>query len=716
MTLDHLFHPRSIAVVGASNAQGKVGHSVIRNLVDSGFGGKVYPINLREAEVVGLKAYPSVLDVEDEIDLAVICIPARFAVEAMRQCAEKCVKAVVIITAGFKEVGGRGAERERQIVEIAKKSGLRVLGPNCLGLITGEFNVSFASQQPLMGDIAIMSQSGAMLTGILDWSLGNGVGFSSFISLGNKADVDEVDLFEYLADDPATKLILAYLEDVHDGDKFFRVLEACGRRKPIIILKSGRSEAGAQAASSHTGSLAGSDVAYTLAFKKVGVTRAVTISELFDLALVFKSLKVPKGDKFAVITNAGGPGIIATDAFSDNDLGFAQFSPEVVKKLQEGLPEEAAVYDPVDIIGDATPDRYEFALDAIFQEDDEVCAGALVIVTPQAQTNPPGVTDVLLRIHEKYPDKALVAAYIGGKSMAEAKHRLIEGGVPCFDFPEQGIKALKFLETFGRFLRSGVACSDDERVDLNLDAIRAVIDDARADGRNVLLDHETSAIFQELGITHPKSKLARTAAEAADAAEELGFPVVMKVVSPQILHKSDVGGVVLPVNSREEAVKAFVDIISNVKRLGPADAEIYGVSVQEMLRVDQMKKATELIVGVSRDPQWGPLLMFGLGGIFVNFLKDVAFELTYKFTRADARRLMASTKAYSLLQGVRGEPPSDIPGLEQVLLRIAQLVNEVPDLVELDVNPLIAFAEDDDPTYSAVDIKMTITHKETPRS
>ncbi|MHA1731819.1 MAG: acetate--CoA ligase alpha subunit [Promethearchaeota archaeon] len=706
-TLDVFFNPHSIAVIGASATQGKVGHSVLQNILQSGYAGEVYPINIREPEILGHKAYKSVLVVPGKVELAVICIPSRFAVSAVEECGKKGVKGVVIITAGFKEVGGEGAVRENQIVELGKKYGMRILGPNCLGIISLAMNASFASQHPPKGDIAIMSQSGAMLTGILDWSMGNNIGFSSFISLGNKCDIDEVDLFEYLAQDPNTKIILAYLEDIHDGAKFFRVLEACGRRKPIIILKSGRSEAGAQAASSHTGSLAGSDIAYTLAFEKVGVTRAITISELFDYALVFRSQPVPKGDKFAVITNAGGPGIIATDAFSDNDLGFARFSQGCIEKLLEGLPEEANVYDPVDIIGDAPPERYKFAIETIFQEEDEVCAGALVILTPQAQTNPPKVSSVMIEIAKRYPGKILIGAYIGGAQLREPKVELIRNGIPCFDFPEQGIQALKALERFGAFQRGDV-CSDIERIDVNAEKVLEIIRGVRADGRTVLLNYETSAIFEEFRITHPKSKLATSAAQAADFAEEMGFPVVMKIVSPQIIHKSDVGGVILPISSREEVVKAYVDIISNVKRLGPSDAKIYGVEVQEMIDIKSMKKSTELIIGVSRDPQFGPLIMFGLGGIFVNFLKDVAFGLTYRFTRDDAKRIMHSTKAFSLLQGVRGEPPSDIRGIEKVLMMIAQLVNEFHDIVELDINPLIAFAEDDKPSYSAVDIKITI--------
>lgn len=705
MKLEVLFNPKSIAIIGASATTGKVGNSVLQNVIQSGFSGEIYPINPKGGEILGHEAYKSVLDVPGEIDLGVICIPARFAGDAVDECGRKGVKGLIIITAGFKEIGGKGIEREKRIADLAEKYGFPVLGPNCLGIISRTLNASFASQQPLPGDIAFISQSGAMLTGILDWSLGNEIGFSAFVSIGNKVDVDETDLIEYLSGDANTKIILAYLEDIHDGDKFLRVLSQCAKKKPVIILKSGRSEAGAAAASSHTGSLAGSDIAYDLAFEKVGVIRAETIGDLFDYAMVFENQPVPAGKKFAVITNAGGPGIIATDAFEDSRLGFARFSEVCLKELREGLPEEANIFNPVDIIGDAPPERYKFALDTIFKEDPEVCSGALVILTPQAQTNPPGVTKVLIEVAEQFPDKTMIGAYIGGKALHDPKNKLIKHGIPCFDFPEQGIKALKTLELFGDY-RQAVCKDEPERFDVDQDRVREIIQTVRDDNRTVLLNYETSGIFEAYGITHPKTRLANSAKDAATFTEDIGFPVVMKVVSPQIMHKSDVGGVVLNIKNREEAINAYVDIISNVKKLGPVNARIYGIEVQEMINVDAKQKSTELIIGVNRDPQFGPLIMFGLGGIFVNFLKDVAFRLSHNFRREDAKKLMQGTKAYSLLLGVRGQGPSDIESLENVLLRIAQLVNDFDDITELDINPILAFAKGEG--YSAVDIKITI--------
>ncbi|HMF32819.1 MAG TPA: acetate--CoA ligase family protein [Candidatus Lokiarchaeia archaeon] len=709
-SLDILFNPKSVAIIGASATAGKVGYSVIRNIIDSGYPdrGQVYPINPKETEIEGLPAYQTIGEVPDEVELAVICIPAKFVGDAAKECGEKGVKVIVVITAGFKEIGGKGAEREKELVQICTDYNMRMLGPNCLGLITPVINATFAASSPKKGNIAFISQSGAMMTGILDWSANQPIGFSSFISIGNKANIDAVDLIEYLAGDAETAMILAYMEDTKDGVKFLEVVTQAAKEKPIIILKSGRSAAGAQAASSHTGSLAGSDIAYDLAFKRSGVLRAKTISDVFNYALVFSNLPLPKSSNFAIVTNAGGPGIVATDAFEDNELGFSRFSEPILKELREGLPEEANIYDPVDIVGDATPERYKFALETIFKEPDEICQGALVILTPQGQTNPPMVVDLLVEVMQQNPGKLLVGAFIGGKTLAEPMQKMVANKIPCYPFPEEGIQALKGMVQYSAY-RDRPIKEWPARYDVDMDRVREILDGVKKDNRRVLLTSEASEIFTKYGILNPPTILSTSADKAAEAAESIGFPVVMKIVSPQILHKSDIGGVKLDITSREEVIRSYVEIISNAKKLGPQNAQIYGVEVQKMIERSDRKKTTEIIIGMNRDAQWGPMLMFGLGGIYVNFLKDVAFELAYKYDSEDALNQMSRTKAFTILKGVRGEPPSDVNALGDVLVRISQMVNDFPEIAEIDINPLLAFeliegAEN----YTAVDIKITI--------
>ncbi len=708
--LDILFNPKSIAIVGASATKGKVGYSVIRNAFLSGFDkiGKIWPINPKETSIMDLKAYPTITDVPESVDMAVICIPARAVNAVAVDCGKKGVQVLVVITAGFKETGSKGAERERELLATCKKYGMRMLGPNCLGLITPSVNVTFAASSPKKGNIAFLSQSGAMMTGILDWSATQPIGFSSFISLGNKGDIDAVDLVQYLSEDPNTAMILAYLEDNKNGPKFLDTVSIAAKKKPIIFLKSGRSAAGAQAASSHTGSLAGSDVAYDLAFKKAGVLRVKTISDIFNMALVFSNQPLPGGDQFAIVTNAGGPGIVATDAFEDNDLGFSRFSEETLKQLREGLPEEANIYDPVDIVGDATPERYKFALETIFKEPDNICAGALIILTPQAQTQPDRVVDLFIELAKQFPAKLMVGAFIGGQTLTGPILKMVQNKIPCYPFPEEGVAALRGMVQYAKY--KIIPIKDwPARFKVNKARVQKILADAKADGRKVLLNYENSEIFTSYGIANPPTILANSADKAAAAADEIGFPVVLKIVSPQILHKSDIGGVKLNIKSREEVIRAYVEIVSNAKRFGPPNAQIYGVEVQKMINRAEHKKTTEIIIGMNRDMQWGPLLMFGLGGIYVNFLKDVAFELAYKFDKEDALSLMSRTKAFTILKGVRGEPPSNVEEIADILVRISQLVNDFPEISEIDINPLLAFEQTEGANnYLAVDIKITI--------
>ena len=709
--ISFFFNPKSIAVIGASEKEGKVGNTVLNNIINSGYSGKIFPINPKAREICDLPCYTSVLDVSGDIDIAIFVIPGKFVNKAAEECGKKEVKGLIIISAGFKEVGGEGVKREEELIKISKKYNMRILGPNCLGLIGLNYNGSFAAETPKKGEIAMISQSGAMLTGMMDYSMTQAFGFSCNISLGNKADLGAVDFIKYLADDENTKVILCYLESIKDGEKFLSVLPRATRKKPIVILKSGVSEAGARAASSHTGALAGIDIAYDLAFSKSGVIRAKTIEDLFDYGEIFLYQPVPKENSFAIITNAGGPGIVATDAFEREDLKFASFSEPILHSLRKNLPLEAAIFNPIDIVGDAKPDRYDFTIKTVFglnsgqDYGDITTQGALIIVTPQAQTKPTEVARLIHNIFSNHLNgKPIVCSFIGGKNISEGREFLKQNHIPCYHFPDRAAHSLRTLIKRREYLNS-TALDELEILSfkVNKERIAEIFSNVRKDRRMVLLSYETSEVFDCYGIKSPKSRLAQTPRQAMKLQSEIGKSV-MKIVSPNIIHKTDVGGILLNIETEQDAFEAYIQIVNNAKKFGPQNAKIYGVEVQQMIDIKSEVKVNEIIIGMSRDSQFGPLLMFGTGGIYANFIKDVAFALSHKFTKTDAKKLISSTKLNSLLQGVRGEAPSDIDAIIDVLLRLSQLVNDFPDIVELDINPLLAFIKG----YSAVDIKITI--------
>ncbi|MFW9877167.1 MAG: acetate--CoA ligase alpha subunit, partial [Candidatus Thorarchaeota archaeon] len=459
--ISFFFNPKSIAVIGASEKEGKVGNTVLNNIINSGYTGKIFPINPTAKEICGLNCYKTVLDVSEDIDIAIFVIPAKFVNTAAEECGKKKLKGLIIISAGFKEIGGEGVEREEDLVKICKKYKMRILGPNCLGFIGLNYNGSFAAETPKKGGIAMISQSGAMLTAMMDISMNETYGFSCNISLGNKADLGAVDFIEFLANDQNTKVILCYLESIKDGDRFFEVLPKATRKKPIVILKSGTSEAGAKAASSHTGALAGADIAYELAFEKCGVIRAKTIEDLFDYGEIFLYQPIPKANSFAIITNAGGPGIIATDAFEREGLKFSMFSEPILHSLRENLPSEAAIFNPIDIIGDAPPNRYEFTIKTVFGLNsgqnfgDITTEGALIILTPQAQTKPTEVAKLIHNVTSKdLKAKPVVCSFIGGKNVLEGKEYLKQNHIPCYHFPDRAAHSLKTLTKRRKYLDS----------------------------------------------------------------------------------------------------------------------------------------------------------------------------------------------------------------------------------------------------------------------
>jgi acetyltransferase len=681
--LESFFEPRSVAVIGASREEGKVGHDVLKNLIQYKFAGGIYPVNPKAEEILGLPCFPSVKAIPGDVDLAVVVIPAKYTLAAVQECAEKGVPALIIITAGFKEVGREGAEMERKIVEIARRNNMRIIGPNCLGIINTlrNLNASFAAGMPAKGDIAFLSQSGAFGTAVLDWAIGEQIGFSKFISVGNKADVDETSLLEALGADQETGVVLGYVESIQDGEKFMRVAKDVCRRKPVILFKSGMSAAGAKAASSHTGALAGSDNAYAAAFKQTGVLRAEEVVDMFDWGLAFSYQKSIAGPNIVLVTNAGGPGIIATDAVERSMLRMASLSKDTVEALRKVLPPSANFYNPVDVLGDAKADRYEQAL-RISLADPHV-DGAIVILTPQTSTEAIPTAQVIARAAAEC-GKPILAVFMGGPRVVEGFRYLMDHRVPTYPFPERAVAAMDAM--YRQRLWAGAPRSDTPRFQADKKKVRQMLDNARATGRNELGEQEAREVITAYGFRVPRSHLARNARQAVEIAKEIGFPVVMKISSPDILHKSDVGGVKVGLADEQDVENTFRTMMESVRRRMP-EAQIDGTLVQEMV-----KGGRECIIGMTRDPQFGPMIMFGLGGIYVEVLKDVAFRIA-PITRADAEALVREIRAIKLLRGVRGQPPADMDAIVDGLLRLSQLVTDFPEIVELDMNPFAVFAK-----------------------
>ena len=677
--LEMFFAPRSVAVVGAAREPGKLGYDVLNNVLQYGFRGQVYPINPKATDILGLHCYPTVLDVPGPVDLAVIVVPNRFVLDVIEQCGRKGVKGAIIISAGFKEAGLEGVKLDRQVVASAKHYGLRIVGPNCLGVIdtVQSLNASFAAGMPPRGTIAFMSQSGALCTAVLDWALANHIGFSYFVSLGNKSDVDEVDLMEAWDGDSNSRVMIAYVEGLRDGRRFMDVARRVTRRTPVIAVKSGNTEAGSRAVSSHTGSLAGSNRAYDAALRQSGVLRAPSIQDLFDWAIAFASQPVLRGNRIAIVTNAGGPAIMATDALETLGLKLASLKGETIERLQSALPAAANCFNPIDVLGDALADRYALAIEAAFQ--DSGVDGVMVILTPQVMTRIEETARELARISKQY-DKPVVGCFMGQEKVTPGVHILTAESVPNYPFPERAAGALHAMMEYRKWLER-----PEQQItsfDVDRDAVKATFARVREDGRNTLGDAEARAIAQAYGLRVPKSMLAANSDEAVRFAEEIGYPVVMKIASPDILHKSDIGGIKVGVTGAGNVRDAFDLLVYRATRYMP-EAQIWGVQIQEMVT-----GAKEIIIGMSRDPQFGPMLMFGLGGIYVEVLKDVTFRIA-PLSRQEAQEMVSEIRSYHLLQGIRGERPSDTDAIVDCILRISQLVTDFPEIVELDVNPLL---------------------------
>lgn len=677
--LESLFHPGAVAIVGASADARKVGYAVLHNLLRFKFPGSIYPVNPAGGEILGLKAYPKLADIEGSVDLAVIVIPARFVPDALRECAAKGVKSVIILSAGFKEAGKDGTLLEEEIKKIGKERGMRLLGPNCLGLINtaNDMNATFAADMLPRGKIGFFSQSGAMGIAIMDWAIGNDVGFSKFISLGNKADLSEIDFIEYFMDDPDTSLILGYIEDVVDGRRFMDIAQKATRVKPIILLKSGGTEAGARAASSHTGALAGSDTAFEAAFKQTGIMRAQGVQDLFDTALAFSEGKVPAGRGLLVITNAGGPGIIAADSAERFGVELPHMTKESIEAMALKLPPNATVFNPVDVIGDATSERYAAVLEQAVK-DPNVDA-MLVILTPQAMTDVDKTAGAVIAA-AKSTDKPVIACFMGAARVRSAINTLKQASIPNFSYPELAVKAFKRLADHWAWKNYPA----EELITswYNFDAAAETVTAILKSGVYQVGEDEAMRILTYYGFRFPKRALARTSREAAQVAAKIGFPVVMKISSPDILHKTDVGGVRVNVKTPKEAEDAFTEITSNARRI-MRDAFIKGVLVSEMVRGGK-----EVILGVTYDRTFGHMIMFGLGGIYVEVLKDVSFRIV-PVVRRDALAMVNEIRTSGLLRGARGEKPADIDAIATNIVNLSSLINDFPEIQELDINPLM---------------------------
>ncbi len=678
--LEHFFTPTSVAVIGASTEPGKVGYDILRNLIEAKFQGTIYPVNPKADAILGVKAYPSISDVPGNVDLAVIVIPARFIADVMVKCGEKGIDSVVIISAGFKEVGAEGKALEDQVMAIAKQYGIRVIGPNCLGIIsTGVgLNASFAPVTPKNGHLALFSQSGALATAILDWSTQAGIGFNKFFTFGNQADVNSIDLLRAWKDDPEIRAIVAYIEAISDGQTFMRVAEEVARVKPVIIVKSGTTAAGAKAAASHTGSLAGADRAYDAAFQQCGVLRARTVQELFDYAIAFANQPLPKGTRVAVVTNAGGPGILCTDAIEKSGLRQAPISDELVEKLKTRMSPSSNFHNPIDVLGDAKANLYEFALTALLEDPN--IDGIFNVVTPQTSTEIPETAQVVADIEAK-TDKPILGVFMGGTLMQEGVDLLMANDVPNYPFPERAVAAFKAMADYAAWRDLPVETPKSFTVDKA--AVAAAFAKTRAEGRDELIEVECAAILEAYGFVLPQNKLCASADEAAAFANSIGYPVVMKIASPDISHKSDVGGVKVGLASADAVRDAYDAMMCKIPTLKP-DAKILGVNIQQMITTGK-----QTILGVNRDPQFGPMIMFGLGGIYVEVLKDVTFRIA-PLTERDARQMVSEIRSYKLLTGVRGEAAVDIDAIVDSILRLSQLVTDFPEIAEMDINPLCA--------------------------
>jgi acetyl coenzyme A synthetase (ADP forming)-like protein len=708
-SLDPILRPKSVAVIGASRQANTIGWQILDNLLAHGFQGSVYPVNPKATAVHSIPAYASVKAIPQPPDLAVIAVPKEHVLQVARECVEAGVKGLVVISAGFKEVGGAGIERERALLSLAKASGLRLVGPNCMGVINTDpevrLDATFAPAMPPAGPVAFMSQSGAMGLSVLDYAESLGIGISLFVSAGNKADVSGNDLLEYAGADPRTTLVLMYLENFGNPRRFVEIGRKLTRTKPICVVKSGRTGAGARAAASHTGALAGTELATDAIIAQAGAIRAETVEELFDLAMAFANQPLPAGNRVAIVTNAGGPGIIIADACEANGLSVTPLAPATEKKLQSRLPEEASVRNPVDLIASATAQSYEFALDCVL--DDPNVNAAIAAFVPPLGIQTKDVAEAIVRVNARHAAKPILAVLMGRQGLPAGLAELHDAKVPAYIFPESAARALGAMWRQRRMIARPVGKPATFKTDDR--TVTRILDATAAAGRTKLSEPDALKVLTAYGIpVVPWAFVSKDGPTSlpnatAQAAAKLGFPVALKVVSPEVIHKTDVGGVALQLTSEAAVSRAVRDMVKRITaapvhgaegrrakrpRVEAArQAQIDGILVQRMAPAGR-----ETIVGMTRTPGVGPMVMFGLGGVYVEVLRDVVLRLI-PITDADAEAMLRGVKTFALLEGVRGEASRDLSALAQALLRVSQLAERHPRITELDINPLLSLEE-----------------------
>jgi len=696
--LNAIFKPKTIAVIGASNKPGSIGSVIVNNILRYEYKGKIYPVNPKADKIGWLKCYPSVLDIPDDIDLAIIVVPRDFVKPSLEQCGEKGVKGVVTITAGFKEIGGEGIEKEQELIDIIDKYGMCMVGPNCYGLVNSEpdisLNCTFSKLNPPRGKVAFMSQSGALGEVVIDYTSKLNLGFSMFASVGNKADISDNDILEYWKDDPNCEIILLYLENIEDSRRFVSLAREITRKKPIFAVKAGRTASGAKAISSHTGVLAGGDAPTDAVFNQCGIIRTESIDELFDAAMAFTHQPLLKGDRIAVITNAGGPGILATDAVETLGLKMARFDSKTIDYLRANLSAVAAVNNPIDVIASGGPDAYAAAMEAVLS--DKNVDGVIVIFVPPILVDSKAVLGAIAdKIKEHGNNKTVLACLMGSPDGVAGSEFLTDMNVPTYLFPESAARAMKAMAGYNKWLnrKPGKAA----KFDVKRDKAKKIIEKARREAHKEILGDEAFKILKAYGINTVKIERATTPQVLKKCLEKIKFPVVMKIDDPTISHKTDVGGVVANIRNKSEATEAFGKM---KKRFGSKNRDFSGVIIQPMI-----EGGLETIIGMNQDPTFGPLLMFGIGGVQVELHKDVAFKLN-PITDIDAKEMIESIKGYPLLAGFRGSRGVNIAIIEETLLRLSQLVSDFNEFKSIDINPFIACAEARN--SKAVDIRIVL--------
>ncbi|MCW3989466.1 MAG: bifunctional acetate--CoA ligase family protein/GNAT family N-acetyltransferase [Candidatus Bathyarchaeota archaeon] len=685
LNLDKIFNPESIALIGASDREGSVGYFLMKNLTEAGYRGRVYPVNLRKTEVLGFKAYPAVDQLPETVDLAIIAIPAEGVPDMVEQCGKNGIIGIIIISAGFKETGEEGRALEERITDIRKRYNLRILGPNCLGIIRPDINLNatFTDEMPKPGSIAFISQSGALGTAILDWAAHENIGFSNFVSVGSMIDVDFGDLIDYFGTDPMTRSILMYIEGVTSAREFMSASRHFARTKPIIVMKSGRFGESAKAAASHTGSIAGEDMVYDAVFKRAGIIRVNEIGDLFNAAEVLGMQPLPSSPSLAIITNAGGPGVMAADALIARGGVLAKLSQETMETLNGALPSYWSRGNPIDVLGDADADRYRSVLEACLK--DENIDGILIIYTPQGAADPVDIAKGIVEMSGRGGTRrrTLLTSFIGYEKVEGANRVLSDNSIPTYLTPEEAIATYMHMYQYKRNLELLYETPEELPVDSAPPRrpLDVIMKNAAGEGREALTETEGKKILEYYNIPVAKTIEARTANEAAITASKMGYPVVLKIHSPQIVHKTDVGGVILDIQSETKLREAFDEITRRAREHDP-DADIQGVTVQPMI-----KGGYEVILGAKRDPLFGPVILFGMGGVGVEIFKDVAVGLP-PLNQTLARRIMEETKVYRLLQGYRNMPPANLKLLEEIMVRFSQILVDFPQLNEVDINPL----------------------------